>query len=154
MRLGEWQSRSPNRESMAAKVLAPATEALALLGADPDPECWISWGDDPSARYAILALTAAGLALVNVRVNVPGEGPRAAGKLVRWHRVSVGELSVEIQGGRRLITFQLESHLLHGSDDTADEITRFAIAVLAAIDGRTAPAMGAIALPGPAAEGA
>src|SRR5512140_3838353 len=81
MRLGEWQSRSPNQESMAAKVLAPATEALALLGADPDPECWISWGDDPGARYAILALTPAGLALVNVRVNVPGEGPRVAGKL-------------------------------------------------------------------------
>lgn len=153
MRLGEWLARSPNRESTAAKVVAPAIEALALLGADPDPECWISWSDDPGARYAILALTPAGLALVNVRVNVPGEGPRAAGKLVRWHRVSVGELSVEIQGGRRLITFQLESHLIHGSDETADEVTAFANAVFAAIDGRAAPATPAIALPGPA-EGA
>ena len=51
----------------------------------------------------------AGLVQVNVRVNVPGEGPRTTGKLVRWHRVQVGELSVEIQGGHRLLTFQVES---------------------------------------------
>ena len=50
MRLSEWHSRSPSRESMAAKVLAPAIEALALLGADRDPDCWIAWGDDPAAR--------------------------------------------------------------------------------------------------------
>ena len=148
MRLSAWPSRSPNRESMATKVMTPAIDALALLGADRDPDCWVSWGDDPGVRYSILALTAAGLAIVNVRVNVPGEGPRAAGKLVRWHRVSVGELSVEIQGGHRIITFQLESQLLHGSDDDADEVARFVGAVFAAIDGRAAP-VDAIALPGP-----
>ena len=150
MRFSAWQSRSPVREAMAPKVLAPAVEALVLLGADRDPDCWISWGDDPGARYTILALTPAGLAVVNVRVNVPGEGPRAAGKIVRWHRVSVGELSVEIQGGHRLITFQLESQILHGSDDEADEVGVFVGAVFAAIDGRPAPTAGAIALPGPA----
>lgn len=150
MRLSAWQSRSPNRESTSTKVIAPAIEALTLLGAERDPDCWISWGDDPGARYTILAITSAGLAVVNVRVNVPGEGPRAAGKIVRWHRVSVGELSVEIQGGHRLITFQLESQLLHGSDDEADEVARFVSSVFAAIDGRVAPMAAAIALPGPA----
>ncbi len=150
MRLSGWQSRAPNPEMMASKVLGPAIEALVLLGADRDPECWVSWGDDPGARYTILALAGAGLAVVNVRVNVPGEGPRAAGKIVRWQRVSIGELSVEIHGGHRLITFQLESQILHGSDAEADEVGRFVGAVFAAIDGRAAPTAGAIALPGPA----
>lgn len=124
MRLSGWQSRASNPESMATKVMLPVGEALALLGAEPDPDCWVSWGDDPGARYTILAPAPAGLVIVNVRVHVPGEGPQAAGKIVRWHRVSVGELSVEIQGGHRLITFQLESQLLHGSNDDADEIAR------------------------------
>ena len=88
-----------------------------------------------------------------MRVNVPGEGPRAAGKIVRWHRVSIGELSVEIHGGHRLISFQVESQILHGSDDEADEVARFVGAVFAAIDGRANPADGAIALPGPVAGG-
>jgi hypothetical protein len=131
--------------------MAPALEALSLLGADRDPDCWISWSDDPGARYTILAPAAAGLAIVNVRVNVPGEGPRAAGKIVRWPRVSVGELSVEIQGGHRLIIFQLESHLLHGSDDDADEVAQFVGRIFAGIDGRSAPRGNTIALPGPAA---
>jgi hypothetical protein len=134
---------------MASKVVAPAIEALVLLGADRDPDCWIVWGEDPGARYTILAITPAGLAVVNVRVNVPGEGPRTAGKIVRWHRVSTGELSVEIQGGHRLITFQLESQLLHGSDADADEVATFVGHVFAAIDGRPAP-VDAIALPSPA----
>ena len=153
MRLGEWPSRSPNRDSMAAKVMAPAIEALTLLGAERDPDCWISWGDDPGARYTILAPAPAGLVIVSVRVNVPGEGPRVAGKIVRWHRVSVGELSVEIQGGHRLITFQLESQLLHGADGDADEVARFVASIFAGIDGRAAPPAGAIALRGPAAAG-
>ncbi|MBI3749050.1 MAG: hypothetical protein HY262_09445 [Chloroflexi bacterium] len=136
---------------MATKVMAAAADALVLLGSERDPECWVAWGDDPGARYAILALTPAGLAVVNVRVNMPGEGPRAAGKIVRWHRVSVGELSVEIHGGHRLISFQLESQILHASDEEADEVARFVGAVFAAIDGRPAPTDDAIALPGPAA---
>lgn len=153
MRLGEWQSRSPNRDSMAARVMAPTIEALTLLGAERDPDCWISWGDDPGTRYTILAPAPAGLAVVNVRVNVPGEGPRIAGKIVRWQRVSVGELSVEIQGGHRLITFQVESQLLHGADDDADRVARFVASIFAGIDGRAARQASAISLPGPAAAG-
>lgn len=153
MRLSEWRSRSPDRDAMAAKVMASATEALALLGAERDPDCWISWGDDPGVRYTILAPAPAGLVVVNVRVNAPGEGPRASGKIVRWHRVQVGELSVEIQGAHRLITFQVESQLLHGANDDAGEVARFAGSIFAAIDGRSAALVNAIALPGPSSAG-
>jgi hypothetical protein len=151
MRLSKWQSRAQHRDSMTAKVMAAATEALVLLGAARDPECWIVWGDDPAARYTILAPAVAGLVMVNVRVNLPGEGPRAAGKLVRWQRVQVGELAVEIQGGHRLITFQVEAQLLHGANDEADEVAAFGDSVFAAIDGRWATLPSTIALPGPSA---
>jgi hypothetical protein len=139
VRLGEWQARTEHRASMAEKVLAPARDALELLGAERDPECWIAWGDDPQVRWTILAPAIAGLVQVNVRVNVPGEGPRAAGKLIRWHRVQIGELSVEIQGGHRLLTFQVESLLLHGADAEADAVAAFAERLFAAMDGRAQP---------------
>lgn len=137
MRLSEWQARTPHRDSMAEKVVGPARDALALLGAERDPECWIVWGDDPQARWTLLAPTGAGLVQVNVRVNVPGEGPRSAGKLIRWHRVQIGELSVEIQGGHRLLTFQVETYLLHGADAEADSVAAFVELLLAGMDGRT-----------------
>ena len=140
MRLSEWQARAPYRDSVAEKVLAPARDALELLGAERDPDCWISWGDDPQARWAVLVPAAAGLNQVNVRVNVPGEGPRAAGKLTRWHRVQIGELSSEIQGGHRIITFQVEQTLLHGADAEADAVGSFAEQLFAAMDGRQLPA--------------
>jgi hypothetical protein len=138
MRLSEWEARAPHPDAVAAKVVAPAIDALVLLGGGRDPECWIVWGDDPSARYTILAPAIAGLVMVNVRVNVPGEGPRAAGKIVRWHRVQIGELSVEVQGGHRLISFQVETHPLHGVDGDADMVAAFADGIFAAIDGRWA----------------
>jgi hypothetical protein len=153
MRLSEWQAGTPHREAMAEKVLAPARDALALLGAERDPECWIAWGDDPHARWALLVPTGAGLLQINVRVNVPGEGPRSAGKLIRWHRLQIGELSVEIQGGHRLLTFQVESHLLHGADAEADAMATFVETLFAAMDGRILPsrAPDVIELAGPKA---
>ena len=139
MRLSEWRAQSPNPESMADKVLVPTRDALALLGGERDPECWIVWGDDPAVRWTLLAPSAAGLVQVNVRVNVPGEGPRAAGKLVRWHRLQIGELSAEVQGWHRVLTFQVESALLHGADGDADAAASFVDRLFAAMDGR-APA--------------
>jgi hypothetical protein len=151
MRLSEWQASTPHRDAMAEKVLAPARDALALLGAERDPECWVVWGDDPLARWTLLVPSAAGLVQVNVRVNVPGEGPRSAGKLIRWHRVQIGELSVEIQGGHRLLTFQVESQLLHGADAEADAVASFVETLFAVMDGRTTPqkASDVIELAGP-----
>jgi hypothetical protein len=139
MRLSEWQARADHPGAMAEKVLAPTRDALALLGADRDPECWVAWGDDPQVRWMLLVPSTAGLVQVNVRVNVPGEGPRAAGKLVRWHRVQIGELSAEVQGGHRVLTFQVESALLHGADGDADAAASFVDRLFAAMDGR-APA--------------
>jgi hypothetical protein len=154
VRLTDWQARAPHRDAVSDKILAPARDALALLGADRDPDCWIVWGDDPAVRWTILAPTPAGLAQVNVRVNVPGEGPRSAGKLLRWHRVQVGELSAEVQGGHRLLTFQVESMLLKGTDADGDAASAFIARLFAHMDGRATmpPAPNVIELAAPHGE--
>jgi hypothetical protein len=134
MLLSEWAKRAPHKESMAPKVIATVTPILVALGAPKDPSSWIAWGDDPAARYVILAPTPAGLVQVHVRVNVPQEGPRASGKLVRWSRVQTGELSVEVVGGHRLVGFQVENIILRGTDEEGEAISSFALEVYAAID--------------------
>jgi hypothetical protein len=139
MRLSGWRARAPSQDSVAPKVLAVVEGALTALGAEADPECWIAWGDDPSARYLVLAPTPAGLIQINVRVNAPGEGPRAGGKVIRWNRVQLGELGVELVGGHRLVTFQIDTIVLNGSDDVADDISAFAQVLMAAVDGRPMP---------------
>lgn len=136
MRLSEWRTKAPHKESVAPAVMAVIEQALAALGAERDPECWVAWGDDPAIRYLLLIPTAGGLVQVNVRVAVPGEGPRASGKVIRWNRLQLGELAVEIQGGHRLVTFQVETFVLNGADATADGISGFAQALFAAVDGR------------------
>ena len=114
--------------------MATVTPILAALGAPKDPSSWIAWGDDPKARYVILTPTASGLVQVHVRVNVPQEGPRSSGKLVRWNRVQTGELSVEQVGGHRLVGFQVDNIILRGTDDEGEAISAFALEVYAAID--------------------
>lgn len=145
MRLSEWRQRAPFKDSASAKVMAVVEQAVVVLGADRDPACWVAWGDDPNVRYLVLVPTPPGLLQINVRVNVPGEGPRAGGKLVRWSRVQLGELAVEIQGGHRLVTFQVETQVLNGVDGDADRISAFAQSLFAAADGRP----GAYASPTP-----
>ena len=140
MRLSGWRARAPIPDSVAPKVLAVIEAALSALGAEADPECWIAWGDDPAARYLVLAPTPAGLIQINVRVNAPGEGPRAGGKVIRWNRVQLGELAVELVGGHRLVTFQIDTIVLNGSDDIAEDISAFAQVLMAAVDGRPIPA--------------
>jgi hypothetical protein len=139
MRWSGWRAKAPFKDSISPKVLAVVEAALSGLGAGPDPECWVIWGDDPRSRYMLLVPTTSGLIVVNVRVAVPGEGPRAGGKVVRWQRVQLGELAVEIQGGHRLVTFQVETQVLTGADAAADAIAAFAHALFAAVDGRPAP---------------
>lgn len=140
MQLSDWRGRSPHKDSLGPKVLAVIAPVLTTLGSDADPECWIVWGDDPATRYLVLVPTAAGILEVHVRVNVPGEGPRAGGKVVRWSRVQLGELAVEIVGGHRLVTFQVEGQVLRGSDEDADAVAAFALQLFAAVDGRPPPA--------------
>jgi hypothetical protein len=139
MRLSEWRAASPTKSAAEAKVNAVVDPVLRALGADADPETWVVWGDEPATRYTILALTPTGLIACYVRVNVPGEGPRASAKLIRWGRVQVGELAVETQGGHRLLSFQVEGQVLKGADEAADRVARFAIQLVAAIDGRPVP---------------
>ncbi len=108
MRLSDWRGRTPHRDSMTSKVVAVDRTTRDGDGRLADPMCWVVWGDDPASRYVILVPTEAGLLQVNVRVNVPQEGPRASGKLVRWNRVQVGELAMEVASGHHLLSFQVE----------------------------------------------
>jgi hypothetical protein len=139
MRWSAWRAKAPFKDAVSPNVLTVVDAAMAVLGADADPECWVVWGDDPSSRYSVLAPTPSGLVQVYVRVSVPGEGPRAGGKLIRWQRIQLGELGTEIQGGHRLVTFQVESHVLSGADAVADAIGDFAQILFAAADGRPVP---------------
>jgi len=139
MRLSEWRAGAPAREAMTAKVLAVIEPVLAALGAGRDADCWVAWGDEPAVRYGILAPVDAGLVVCHVRVNLPQEGPRASAKLVRWNRVQLGELGVETQATHRLLSFQVEGHVLRGVDAEADAIAAFALTLMAATDGRPPP---------------
>jgi len=143
MRLTEWRVGAPNREALSGRVIDIVVPVLESLGAEADPHCWVAWGDDPGIRYMIFAPTAAGLVTCSVRLALPGEGPRASGKVVRWHRVQLGELAVETVGGHRLVSFQVESQVLRGSDLVADRIAAFGLALFAAVDGRPMPDLGA-----------
>ena len=139
MRLSGWVEIAPRPEAVTPKVLAVVEPVLTMLGCDPDPACWVVWGDDPGARYTVLAATDAGLVQVNARVLVPGEGPRASGKLVRWARAQIGDLAVEMQGGHRILSYTIEGQILRGTDDSADAVAEFVLDVFAAIDGRSRP---------------
>ena len=139
MRLSEWRSAAPDERSMSRKVLAVVEPVLSGLGGEPDPPCWIVWGDDPAVRYTTLALADAGLITCHVRVNVPQEGPRASGKLTRWSRIQVGELSIENQGGHTLTSFQVDTQLMRGIDGEGDRVTAFALDLFAGLDGRPMP---------------
>lgn len=140
MRLSEWCASAPARDAVAPKVLAVVGPVLGALGVPRDPACWVTWGDEPATRWGLLAPTGAGLVTLAVRVNIPQEGPRASGKLIRWTRVQVGDFAVEMQGGHRFISTSLEGVVLRGVDEEADRIGAFLQVVLADLDGRPAPA--------------
>jgi len=139
MRLSEWRKAAPVKDAVGPKVSAMVDPVIAALGAEPDPHGWIAWGEEPAVRYSLFVPTPAGLITCYVRVSVPGEGPRASAKLVRWNRVQTGELAVETQAGHRLLSFQLEQSILKGADAAADRVAAFALEMFDAIDGRVRP---------------
>jgi hypothetical protein len=96
MRLSEWRARAPHKDAKSPRIAAIVDPILASVGAGTDPHCWVAWGEEPGIRHTILVPTDPGLVSCFVRV-VPGEGPRATAKLVRWNRVSIGDLAI----GRR-----------------------------------------------------
>jgi len=138
MRLSAWRAAAPHPHAATAKIAAVVDPALLGFGAEPDPHCWVAWGDEPTVRYAIFVPTDPGLIHCFIRM-IPGEGPRATTKLIRWNRVAIGELAAESQGGRRLLSYQIEGQVLRGIDAEADRIAAFALRVIAAIDGRPLP---------------
>jgi len=139
VRLSEWCASAPAPDGVSPKVLAVLEPVLATLGCPRDPTCWVAWGEDPATRWGLLCPTAAGLVTLAIRVNIPQEGPRASGKLIRWPRVQVGEFAVEMQGGHRFMSTSVEGVVLRGMDAEADVIGAFLHTVLAAIDGRPPP---------------
>jgi hypothetical protein len=139
MRLSEWRAAAPHKDAAGPRVSAVVDPVLAALGSGPDPHAWVAWGEEPSIRHTILVPTDPGLIVAFVRVLVPGEGPHASAKLVRWNRVAVGELAVEAQAGHRLLSFQVEQQVLRGVDDEADRVAAFALRLIAAMDGRPLP---------------
>ena len=146
MFLSEWRKTAPNRECMSNSVLDVLKPVLADLGADGDPSCWVIWGEDPEYRYSIMAPTPTGLATIAVRLNGGGEDPRVTGKLVRWAKLQVSELSVEASGGIRIVAVQVEGQVLKGMDEEAGKICEFVRGLLAGIDGRAWQAAGPIVL--------
>ena len=154
MRLSEWRAGAPSKDAVAQKVTTVVDPVITAFGVGDDPDGWIAWGEEPGQRYTILVPTDAGLVTCYVRVNVPGEGPRAAAKLLRWNRVQLGELAIETQGAHRLLSFQVEQLVLRGADADADRIAAFAMDLFDAVDGRLGsgggPAAGVRAPGGPA----
>jgi len=135
MRLSDWRATPQGQASMPPKVAATFESALHSLGVSGDPPAFVMWGDQPDVRYQVLAATDAGMAVVGVRVNVPQEGPRASGRLVRWSRVQAGELTVEAHHGRHQVTAQLEGQVLIGLDEEGDRIAEWMAEVYRRIDG-------------------
>jgi hypothetical protein len=138
MRLSEWRAKAPVRDALGTKTMAIVTPVLGVMAIEEDPQAWVQWGDDPGTKYSIFVPLAAGLAIVNVR-NLGAAGYRAAGKVIRWSRVQLGDLSVETEGPHRMVSFQLESNVLRGADAVADAVGRFALVVFAAVEGRPWP---------------
>ena len=141
MRLSEWRKAAPTRDSMNNRVLAVLNPVLADLGADPDPECWVLWGDDPEFRYSVFAPTPPGVITVAIRLSGPAEGPRATAKLIRWSKLSISELGVEASDGHRIVAVQVEGQVLKGVDEEADRICEFVRGLIAGIDGRAPQAI-------------
>jgi hypothetical protein len=149
MRLSEWRATAPFEMCMSDQVLATLAPALHNLGAEQDPECLVVWGDSPNAYYSIMVPTPAGLAIVVVRLKGPDDGPRAAGKLIRWSKLQVGEFSVESFAGHRLVSAQVDAYALKGTDTEADRICEFVRGLVASADGRIVQPV--VAATGPAA---
>jgi hypothetical protein len=136
MQLGEWRKTAPNRECMSNAVFNVLKPVLTDLGASADPDCWVQWGEDPEIRYLVMVPTRAGLISTAVRVNTGPDGPRATGKLIRWARLQMSELSVESAAGHRVVAVQVEGQVLKGTDGDADRICEFVRGLIAAVDGR------------------
>ena len=136
MRLSEWRAAAPQEGVLDDAVVTVIGPILVDLGAGPDPECWVAWGDEPQTRYSLLAPTMTGLITLAVRFTTQQDGPRVIAKLVRWSKVSVSELSIDAGSGHRVVAVQVENLVLKGMDEEADRICGFVRIVIAGVDNR------------------
>ena len=140
MRLSDWRGRAPTRTPRHPRSSPSSRPILATLGREPDPDCWIVWGDDP------------GRPLPRVRADRrrPPPGPRPGQRPQEGPRASAQARPLEPRPDRRArrsrsrratacVSFQVEGQVLRGSDDDADAIAAFALRLFAAIDGRPSP---------------
>ena len=55
MRLSEWGAAAPIPAAAGSpSVLAVAEATLTRSERRPNPDCWVSWGEDPGSRWVIL----------------------------------------------------------------------------------------------------
>ena len=92
MRLSEWRATraTQGRDDAEGAGRHRADPGGAWRGHDPIVLDRV--GRRPGRPLRVLVPTDAGLLQVLVRVNVPGEGPRASAKVIRWSRLQLGEL--------------------------------------------------------------
>lgn len=149
MRLSAWAAIAPDPGALSVEVRSVIGPVLAAIGGDADPHSLPLWGQDAGERYTLFSLSPTGLVVSAVRVDVPGEGPRVAARLVRWSRLQLGELAIETTRGHRVLTVTIESQVLRAADDEADRIAWFVRAIQASELGRSLPAGAGAAGPEP-----
>ena len=142
MRLSEWRTKAPVQDSMDERVMSVLRTVLIALGADPDPDCWVIWGEDSQTRYSVLVPVAAGLVAVAVRTPSGAGEARAMARLVRWPKLPIGEFSIDAGEERRAVAVQLESFVLKGSDEEADRICEFVRGLVIQADNRAGQGVG------------
>ena len=51
MRLSEWRAGcpAPGRRNRARSP--PSWTRVLAFGAEPDPHCWVAWGEEPAIRF-------------------------------------------------------------------------------------------------------
>ena len=129
MRVNDWRATPEGGRHLTDRLVALIDPVAHALGAESDTACHVVWGDQPDARFQVLLATDAGLAILNVRVNVPQEGPRVSGRLVRWGRVQAGEVTIEAHSGHAQVSAQFEGQVLQGLDAAGERIAEWMIEV-------------------------
>jgi hypothetical protein len=136
MRLSEWRRKAPGLDRIDNRVAAVLKALFADFGAEPDPDCYFAWGDDPEQRYSVLAAVPAGMVSIAVRNASGSEDARATARLTRWPKLAIGEFSIDATGDHRILAVQLESYVLKGVDDEADLIAEFIRGLVLEADNR------------------
>ena len=126
-----------SRRRLRSRSSRSWSQAVDALGGDRDPGVLGGLG-----RRSVTCATwsgadaAAACSRSTFGSTSPAKVRAPAARLVRWRRIQLGELAVEIQGGHRLLTFQVEALGPHGADAEGDRIGAFAQSLFAAVDGR------------------